>query len=147
MNPFKLPPFWFLLATVGQFGIAWYSKVPAYSGVRIVLGYIMIGIGVVLVLATWRAFRKWETPICPFNEPNHMITDGPFLISRNPLYLGEVVMLVGLAFLHGVWQAFVTVPLFILVIEWIFIRHEEATLRAKYGAEFKAYALKVRKWI
>lgn len=69
------------------------------------------------------------------------------MISRNPLYLAEVIMLVGLAFLHGAWQTFIPVPLFVLVIEWIFIRSEEAKLKAKYGEAWEAYSAKVRKWI
>lgn len=147
MNSFKAPPFWFLLATLAQFGIAWYARMPPYSEARSILGYIIIGFGVVLVLTTRRSFRNWKTPICPFGEPKRMIKDGPFYFSRNPLYLGEVVMLVGFAFLHGAWQTFIPVPILVLVIDLIFIRQKERVLREKYGDAFETYAANVRKWI
>ena len=147
MNPFKMPPFWFLLATLSQFGIAWASALPAYSLFRVAAGYGLIVVGVALVLGTWVSFRKWQTPICPFTEPTHLITDGLFRYSRNPLYLGEVVMLIGLSALHGNWATLIPVLVFFVVIQIVFVRPEEKTLLAEYGDSFEDYRKKVRAWI
>ena len=147
MNPLKMPPFWFLLATLSQFGIAWASSLASFSGARMVVGYALILVGAGLVLGTCVSFRKWKTPICPFTEPTHLITDGLFRYSRNPLYLGEVVMLLGLSALHGSWATLMPIPLFIAVLSFVFIRSEERSLADHYGEKFIQYRESVRMWI
>lgn len=142
-----MPPFWFLLATLAQFGIAWVSTLPAFSLLRLIGGYTLIAGGIALVLGTWVSFRKWQTPICPFTEPTHLITDGLFRYSRNPLYLGEVVLLLGLSALHGNWATLLPIPVFIVILQYGFIRYEECTLQQHDSDAFKDYRSRVRMWL
>lgn len=142
-----MPPFWFLLATLAQFSIAWVSPLAAFSLLRASLGYALIVAGLSLVLGAWASFRKWQTPICPFTEPNHLITDGLFRYSRNPLYLGEVVMLLGLSALHGSLATMIPIAGFIVIVLYVFIRPEERTLEQHYGDAFTSYRNHVRMWI
>ncbi|MFP4261504.1 MAG: hypothetical protein ACLFS1_10540, partial [Opitutales bacterium] len=84
----RLPPFWFLLAVLAQFALAWHAPGSATSLPLSLPGWLLLLGGIALVLAAAGRFGKWRTPITPFKEPKHCITDGVFRYSRNPLYLG-----------------------------------------------------------
>ena len=122
-------------------------SIPRPINVPPAIGYAFLALGITLVLATFLAFRRWHTPIMPFSEPTHCITNGPFVISRNPLYLGEVLMLIGLAALHKHPVALLPISLFIAVIDRYFIRAEESLLQKAFGPSYSTYKLKVRKWV
>lgn len=143
----RLPPFWFLLTVLAQFVLAWHAPGMAASLPLSLLGWLLLLGGIALVLAAAERFRKWRTPISPFKEPEHCITDGVFRYSRNPLYLGEVVILLGLAALLGTWQALLPIPAFVAIIQWLFIRPEDRLLRQRFGATYANYRRRVRRWI
>lgn len=143
----RLPPFWFLLAVLGQFALAWQASAAATPLTLALLGYALLFVGIALVLAAAQRFRKWHTPIKPFQQPAHCITDGVFRYSRNPLYLGEVLMLLGLAALLGTWNALLPVPIFATIIQWRFILPEEQILRQRFGDSYRRYQSRVRRWI
>lgn len=142
-----LPPFWFLLTVLAQFALAWHAPAAATPLPLGLLGGLLLLGGIGLVLAAAQRFQKWHTPIMPFREPVHCITDGVFRFSRNPLYLGEVVMLLGLASLLGTWYALLPVPVFVLIIQWLFIRPEERLLREHFGTGYESYRRRVRRWV
>ncbi|WP_309397770.1 methyltransferase family protein [Cerasicoccus maritimus] len=147
MNPLKLPPFWFLLAVLAQFGIGWLADGGADGWAWYAAGYALLAVGMFLVLGAWMSFRIHDTPICPFKQPTHLITDGVFRISRNPIYLGQVIMLLGLASLHGAWLTLLPIPLLIVILHFGFIRPEERILAQQCGPEFTAYRQRVRAWL
>lgn len=141
----RLPPFWFLFAVLAQFALAWRAPIATTHLPLGLLGGLLGGI--VLVLAAAQRFQKWHTPIMPFREPVHCITDGVFRFSRNPLYLGEVVMLLGLAALLGTWHALFPVPVFVFIIQLLFIRPEERLLCHRFQTEYETYRRRVRRWV
>lgn len=143
----RLPPFWFLLAVLAQFALAWKAGATETPIILILLGSALLLGGIALVLAAAQRFRKWRTPILPFQQPTHCITDGVFRHSRNPLYLGEVLMLLGLAALLGTGWALLPVPVFVAAIQVIFILPEERILREIFGARFEWYCQRTRRWV
>lgn len=143
----RLPPFWFLLAVLTQFTLAWWSPTSVVTPLLNLVGWLLLLGGIALVLAAAERFRKWRTPIKPYQEPTHCITDGVFRYSRNPLYLGEVVMLLGLAALLGSWEALWPIPVFIAVIQWRFIRPEEQLLQKRFDTSYTSYRGRVRRWL
>ncbi len=147
MKLLKLPPFWFLLAVLAQFALTWNAPAAGAVGPLLTAGYGLVLGGIVLVLAAWLEFRRNETPICPFRQPSHLLTGGVFRLSRNPVYLGEVVMLLGLALLHGAWIAVLPVVFLVPVLHLIFVRPEERILRQTFGEAFETYRRRVRAWI
>jgi len=143
----RLPPFWFLLAVIAQFALVWHvpgGTAPLFLSLP---GWLLLFGGIGLVLAAAQRFRKWRTPIIPFQKPTHCITDGVFRYSRNPLYLGEVIMLLGLAALLGAWQALLPIPIFATVIQLRFILPEERLLRQRFGGAYESYFRRVRRWV
>ena len=116
------------------------------SGIR------RLGIGLMvagLALDIWAAglFNRAGTTVKPLEPSSALVTRGPFRMSRNPMYLGMVIMLVGLGVVLGSIAPFAFVPAFVLLIEHRFIRREEAMLESTFGAAYAEYRSKVRKWI
>jgi protein-S-isoprenylcysteine O-methyltransferase Ste14 len=92
-------------------------------------------------------FRKLKTNISPLKPPTILVTDGIFRYSRNPMYLGLVLALLGVWTLWGSLSPLVAVIVFILIIDRWQIPHEEKMLKDKFGSEYENYKLKVRRWV
>jgi len=111
------------------------------------LGFLFFAIGGILNIWADQIFKKSQTTIKPGEEPSVFIQTGPYKISRNPMYLGVTLLLIGIGFILGSITSFIGFILFIILMEIIFIQEEERTLLAKFGEEYKAYKQKVRRWI
>lgn len=113
------------------------------------LGFIFIGTGLLIDLWSLYLFIKSKTTFHPLKleETAHMVTSGMYRVSRNPMYLGMLLLLIGWAILLGSLSPFLIAPLFVLVINHQQIRHEEVVLLDKFGQEYKEYKEKVRRWI
>lgn len=109
-------------------------------------GAVLTVLGLGVLLSGLLAMRRIGKSPDHEDEPSELITDGPFRYTRNPLYLGLVVIYLGLtAFLNSPWPV---LPLVVLV--WYFDRmakREEAYLEAAFGDEFDRYAEDVRRWL
>jgi protein-S-isoprenylcysteine O-methyltransferase Ste14 len=111
------------------------------------LGAIPLALGVALNLVADSAFKRHATTVKPFEEPSALVVSGAFRLSRNPMYLGFVLMLGGLAVLLGSLTPYAVVAAFAVAMDRIFIRLEEQTLQARFGADWLAYRARVRRWI
>jgi protein-S-isoprenylcysteine O-methyltransferase Ste14 len=100
-----------------------------------------------LVLAADRLFKTSGTTVKPFEEPSVLVTDGVFRWTRNPMYLGFVVVLLGIGILAGSATALLPWIAFGILMDRAFIRSEEATLSARFPREWKAYRSRVRRWV
>ena len=118
-----------------------FSAPLRYVGVPFVVG----GICVVAVAAN--AFSRVGTPIVPFEKSTVVVSGGLFRFSRNPMYLGMVMALVGVALLLGSAVAFVPIPIFVCLIQYQFISREEKFLEELFGKEYLEYKGKVRQWL
>jgi len=143
-----LPPVYFLgalLLMVGlhvAFPVRQVIQFPyRYSGVVFVLG------GILLVLWAVRLFGQAGTPIKPFQEASALVARGPYRLTRNPMYVGMVGVLCGIAVLLGSLAPFLIIPLFGALLDVRFIRVEEAALERVFGARYRDYKARVRRWL
>jgi protein-S-isoprenylcysteine O-methyltransferase Ste14 len=83
----------------------------------------------------------------PFEQPSALVTNGVFRLSRNPMYVGFVLILGGVAILLGTVSPYVVVAAFAVVMDRRFIRAEEQALHGRFGAEWASYRSRVRRWI
>ena len=130
--------------------------VPALSaffpGQRIVGGAIAIA-GVALVLWATARFRRSRTTIHPdrlderAGEMTTLITDGPFALSRNPIYLGMALLVTGTGLGTGSLVSPFVLALFVWFIQTRQIEPEERVLRERFGAGFDGYAAHVNRWV
>ena len=111
------------------------------------LGAVAICAGVALNLVADRAFKRRATTVKPFETPSDLITGGVFRLSRNPMYLGFVLILAGIAVVLRSLSPYLAVAAFAVAMDRVFIRAEEADLRQQFGEEWLAYRRRVRRWI
>jgi protein-S-isoprenylcysteine O-methyltransferase Ste14 len=110
-------------------------------------GVIPLAAGVALNLSADSAFRKARTTVKPFQESAALVTGGVYRISRHPMYLGFVLILIGLAVLLGSLTPFFVIPIFAVLMDRVFIVIEERMLAEKFGQEWVDYGTKVRRWV
>lgn len=106
-----------------------------------------IVIGIVLNLLADQAFKKHDTTVKPFEESSTLITDGVFMITRSPMYLGMVPILLGVTMLLGSAAPFAVVLLLAALLDRVFITSEEQKLEDTFGERFRQYRRRARRWI
>jgi protein-S-isoprenylcysteine O-methyltransferase Ste14 len=105
--------------------------------------------GVLVALAGVIAFRRHRTTLNPLKPEaaSALVSTGIYAFTRNPMYLGMLLVLVGWAVYLSNLAAAALVPLFVPCLNRLQILPEERVLRAKFGAAFDVYAARVRRWI
>lgn len=146
------PPGLPLLTVIAGVLLEW--RVPISSGVmpegpvRYILGALLI-VGPVYALGfqAVREVRRSGQSENPYKTTTRIVDSGPFRFSRNPMYLQMVLACLGVSLLlANLWIALLT-PLCGLLLWLLVIRYEEAYLERKFGAEYRAYKRRVRRWI
>lgn len=143
-----LPPVWLMAMIACVFGVD--RLVPGLGfgwGWTRVLGDLLIVLGLGVIGGAAWAFLRARSSIIPRRVPSALLTSGVFRFSRNPIYLGDALILSGLILRWDVLPALITVPVFAGLITRRFIRGEEAVLSKQFGDAFDRWAAQVRRWI
>lgn len=143
-----MPPVFLLAALLASYALHRYLPVTMLVPELLrYLGILPVVAAVWIVLASARLFGKRDTTIKPFEESSALVTDGYFRHSRNPMYLSMLLLLFGVAWLLGSATAFLPLPFLYLVLRYRFIRTEEAMLDERFGAAYRDYRRRVRRWL
>jgi protein-S-isoprenylcysteine O-methyltransferase Ste14 len=116
---------------------------PGHRGVG--LGVAVLGLGFAISGAV--TFLRRGTAVNPMRPATHVVTAGPYRVSRNPMYLGTTVAYLGFAIAFAELWALVTLPLAVGILQSHVIAREERYLEAKFGDAFREYRARVRRWI
>ncbi len=102
-----------------------------------------------LALDVWASlsFRKAKTTILPHRGSDALVTSGPFQFSRNPIYVGNVMILVGVGLMARSLWPIILAPALAIAVQKLAIEREEAHLSARFGAQWEDYAQRVRRWV
>lgn len=111
------------------------------------LGIALITLGIIMILIVVRELKKNNTEIHTFRKPGKLVTNGLFRISRNPIYLGFTISLVGVWVLLGTILPILGCLVFIVVTDNYYIPFEEQNMENIFRDEYKNYKKKVRRWI
>jgi protein-S-isoprenylcysteine O-methyltransferase Ste14 len=103
--------------------------------------------GLAITVVAARRFSIIGTNIKTFDEPGTLVTDGLFGYSRNPMYLGFVLFLVGLAVGLGTLSPLLVAVAFAVIADRWYVRFEEVAMAAKFGDDYVRYKQTVRRWI
>jgi protein-S-isoprenylcysteine O-methyltransferase Ste14 len=142
------PPAFLLLAVVLMLGLHFLAPVKqVIASPYRYLGVIPLSVGVAVVLWAAGIFRRVGTAIKPFEQSTVLVVDGPYRLSRNPIYLGMVCALIGVGVMLGTLTPFVVAPIFAYWIDRRFIQVEESMLGETFGSEYHAYKTRVRRWL
>jgi protein-S-isoprenylcysteine O-methyltransferase Ste14 len=113
------------------------------------LGVLPVVMGRVITVAAGTRFRRAQTTFDPFKpgDTSSLVTDGVFGFSRNPMYLGLVLLLIGWAVWLGTVSPWFVVPVFVVVMSVTRIAPEERALAGVFGEGYAAYCGRVRRWV
>lgn len=116
---------------------------PALEG----LGWVFILAGALPNLQTIRKFKANKTTIIPDGAPSALMVDGLFAYSRNPIYVGMTMILLGTVFLNGAMIGLTVIPVFMALVQTLWIRYEENALEEIFGQSYLDYKIRVRRWL
>jgi protein-S-isoprenylcysteine O-methyltransferase Ste14 len=112
-----------------------------------ILGVIPLAAGIIMNLMADGAFKKAGTTVKPYQESVALITNGVFRVSRHPMYVGFVLILLGIAILLGSVTPYIVILVFAVLMDVMFIRIEEHMLEETFGGTWLTYKNQVRRWI
>lgn len=107
----------------------------------------LLGLGLMLLAA--HTLRRSRTTLLPFkpSQTRHLVSHGVFGYSRNPIYVGDSLLLVAWALWLGTGIGLLWLALFLLYMTKVQIAAEEQALEKKFGADYHAYCQRVRRWL
>ncbi len=111
------------------------------------LGYGLVVLGLLAMGLALVEFLRNNTTFIPRREPTAFLQNGIYRLSRNPIYLGDALVLAGLILAWDILPALLLVPAFMLLITKRYIEGEETGLEAKFGAAFVEWKQQVRRWL
>jgi len=142
------PPVWLVIGLILVFMLDQYFPLARFTGgLAMGVGTAAIVLGLLLLVLAGGSFKQADTDMIPFREVSALVTGGVYRVSRNPMYLGMALILLGTACTTGVASALAVPVLFMVIIEIRFIRPEEVLLREQFGEDFEAYSRQVRRWV
>jgi len=110
-------------------------------------GWGLIDGGLVLMLLTVLQMARQRTTVNPYGTPAKLLEEGPFRLSRNPIYLADTLVYAGIALLLASPWPWLLLPVLILCMNRLVIRREEALLSELFGDSYRAYRARVRRWL
>ncbi len=149
MHSIDIPPVWLLAAVI----LTWLQSRYLSLGLSLdgwftdLLSGLLIGGGIILAVLAIAEFRRFKTTVLPHQTPSSMVQTGIFKRSRNPIYLGDVLILAGLILWFDAVLSLILIPMFVWVLERRFILPEEDRLRRTFRADFARYERQTRRWI
>ncbi len=112
-----------------------------------VLGGVLVALGFSCMMWARILFTSRNTTLFVGRPSSQLVCDGPFRCSRNPMYVGVLVFLVGLAVWVGTWPFYMAVPITFLFLNFFHIPREERLLRESFGEQYLTYSKDVRQWL
>jgi len=144
-----LPPVWLAgFLTVAWAQSAYYPAGLGFGGAWAdFAGGLLIGGGVLLMALAFFEFRRHRTTLMPHETPERLVQSGIFTRTRNPIYVGDALVLLGFILRWDAVLALPLLPVFVWVLEKRFIEPEEDRMRRKFRMDFARYCEKTRRWI
>lgn len=141
------PPLWLACAIALVRAMDRVVPFGVFGAAGAAVAAVLAGAG--LMLMGLAAVQMWaaRTTVIPRRMPQAMVTGGVFRLSRNPIYLGDALILTAAILWWDVPLALPVLFLFIAVIQKRFILPEEAALRSRFGASYDQWTARVRRWI
>lgn len=141
------PPIYMLLHALLAYGLAQYPVFSLQLPLWIILFPAIPAIG--LLLNALIGFIQHKTTVNPHSpeKATSLVTSGVYRYSRNPMYLGFLLLLVSWVLYLGSLSSLTVLPLFVLVLNTMQIIPEETCLKQRFSESYAAYTHKVRRWI
>lgn len=110
-------------------------------------GWMAIDAGALLMVWTAWLMLWRKTTLNPYGKPQQLVTEGPFRVTRNPIYVADTMLYIGAALLFADLWIWVFLPVIVLAVSIGVIRHEERLMMEHFGEDYRQYMAKVRRWL
>ena len=117
------------------------------NAIELAAGGALIALGLALNLWADATFKRAEVVVRPFGATPRLMTDGPFRLSRNPMYLGMTMASAGLAIASGVLANLVFAAALAAWLHWAYILPEERFLSERFGPQYESYRRRAPRWL
>jgi protein-S-isoprenylcysteine O-methyltransferase Ste14 len=127
-----------------------YGWIGGRPGIWNLLGLVPVSVGIALLIWTfvtgllnvYRMPEKVEGLVPPY-----LVTSGPYALTRNPMYVGELALWLGWTILYGSVAVFITMVVLCALLEWVVLPREERTLEAQFGEVYRQYKTAAPRWL
>ena len=150
-NTIPWPPLLYVGAAAVALFLDRVVPLPWVGGIAMMIlaaiGLCSVCTGIALEVVTALAFRRHKTTILPHRGATALITDGPFAKSRNPIYLGNTLLMLGAGLLFGIAWFLLAGLSAAYLVQKLAIEPEERHLAAKFGAAWRDYTARTPRWL
>ena len=115
--------------------------------VRVMIASLFLLVWLGMMVWALATFRAAKTTLVPNQPATALATNGPYRVTRNPMYVSLAALYVGAAFLVGSWWPLLLLPVVLWVVQHFVIAREERYLASAFPVDYPAYCQRVRRWI
>jgi protein-S-isoprenylcysteine O-methyltransferase Ste14 len=150
-NTIPWPPLIYVAAIALSLILAYFVPLPwigpPLSDMLFAAGWLVAAGAIAIDISAMRTLSRSGTTIMPNRKSEHLVTSGPFSFTRNPVYLGNTMLMFGAGLITGIAWFFVFGVTAAFATQKLAIEREERHLEARFGKRFRDYAKRVRRWI
>jgi len=142
------PPIFFTSAVAAGMLLRRYAPLPIGGGaVRVIGAWACFAAFTLLLAWSFLSFLGKRTTAIPNRSAKALVIDGPYRITRNPMYVAMTFLSIGVGLWRNTWWIPILLLPVLIVIDRFVIAREEAYLRRRFGSEYVAFTARVRRWI
>ncbi len=148
INRYVHPPIIALFYMLIAYLLGWLVQIPfeAPGPIRIA-GFALACIGFLFGVGAFVEFSRARTTVDPHGSVTQVVTTGIYRFTRNPIYMGFLLIIIGLPLNSGFYWGILLAPFFIVTMNRLVIEKEEAYLEKKFGETYTGYKSRVRRWL
>ncbi len=147
ISPMVHPPLVAVLFIVLAYFLGRFIPLPIAPPIVQYIGLALTFVGFLLGIGAFMEFRKARTTLNPHGSTKHLVTSGIYRFTRNPIYLGFLLMVIGLPLNSGLYWGIVLAPFYMLTMYSLVIKREEVYLEKKFKGQYTNYLSRVRRWL
>jgi protein-S-isoprenylcysteine O-methyltransferase Ste14 len=150
-NSFPWPPVIYCIAIAIAVLLGYFAPLPwipsPLSDILFAVGWLLVAGAIAIDVGAMRTMSRHKTTIMPHRGSDHLVTDGPFAFTRNPIYLGNTMLTFGVGLISGIAWFLPLALIAAFATQKLAIEREEKHLDLRFGKRFRDYVKKVRRWI
>lgn len=150
-NRLPWPPIIYLAAIAVAILLAYLAPLPWFPGffgdILFAVGWIAIAGAILIDISAMRTLSRARTTVMPNRGSEHLVTGGPYSFSRNPIYLGNTMIMVGVGLISGIAWFLPLALAAAIATQKLAIQREEQHLEIRFGKKYRDYCKRVRRWI
>ena len=120
---------------------------PVSVNLQVVIGAFLTAGGIWLAATARRLFEREGTNVIPTQPALKIVTSGPYRFTRNPMYLGMILVLLGISLILSLEWGVILTPVLWLTLDRLIVVREEAYLRRRFGPTYEALLTRTRRWL